>query len=71
MEPKTPKPIHFLVESDAIRTFPNDARYNVGLELRALQTGLEPSDWKPMKTVGAGVREIRVRGVSGAFRVIY
>ena len=52
-------------------TSPDDARYSAGVELLALQAGLEPSDWKPMKTVGAGVREIRIREASGAFRVIY
>ncbi len=35
-----------------------------------VQHGLEPSDWKPMKTVGAGVREIRIHH-EGQFRVIY
>jgi phage-related protein len=33
--------------------------------------GLDPSDWKPMATVGAGVREIRIRDEAGAFRVLY
>jgi phage-related protein len=32
---------------------------------------MEPRDWKPMKEVGPGVREIRVRERSGAYRVIY
>lgn len=32
--------------------------------------GFEPSDWKPMKTVGTGVRELRIRR-GGGFRVIY
>lgn len=36
-----------------------------------VQRGLEPSDWKPMQSIGAGVREIRVKERSGAFRVIY
>lgn len=36
-----------------------------------VQFGNDPDDWKPMKTVGAAVREIRIRGASGAFRVIY
>jgi len=35
-----------------------------------IQQGLEPSDWKPVTTVGAGVRELRVH-VKGAFRVLY
>ncbi|MDA0226113.1 MAG: type II toxin-antitoxin system RelE/ParE family toxin, partial [Proteobacteria bacterium] len=30
----------------------------------------EPADWKPMPSVGLGVREIRVRA-GGAWRVIY
>ena len=32
---------------------------------------LEPSDWKPMNSVGQGVKEIRIRDADGAFRVIY
>ncbi len=36
-----------------------------------MQFGLEPSDWKPLKGVGMGVREIRIRDAAGAFRVIY
>jgi phage-related protein len=32
---------------------------------------LEPENWKPMKTVGPGVKEIRVRDATGAYRVIY
>ena len=36
-----------------------------------VQRGLTPYDWKPMATVGSGVREIRVRDESGAYRVLY
>ena len=32
---------------------------------------MEPDDWKPMKAVGLGVREIRIRERAGAFRVIF
>jgi phage-related protein len=32
---------------------------------------MEPDDWKPMTSIGPGVREIRVRDGSGAYRVIY
>jgi phage-related protein len=38
---------------------------------KTAQYAFEPDDWKPMKTVGPGVREIRIRDRSGAFRVIY
>jgi len=33
--------------------------------------GRDPSDWKPIKSVGPGVREIRVSVVTNAFRTIY
>ena len=36
-----------------------------------MQNGLDPDDWKPMKAVGPGVREIRIRDAAGAFRIIY
>ena len=39
-------------------------------KLRAVQGGLEPSDWKPMQVIGPGVKEIRIH-VLGEWRVIY
>jgi phage-related protein len=51
--------------------FPNDARRDAGHELHQVQMGRDPSDWKPMPTIGAGVREIRIRDADGAYRVIY
>lgn len=66
------KPISFLGDSlGRLRDFPADARSEVGYQLSEVQLGNDPDDWKPMKSVGAGVREIRVREASGAFRVIY
>ena len=68
----TPKPVTFLGDSrEGLRDFPDEARSEAGVQLFAVQTGRDPSDWKPMKAVGAGVREIRVTDASGAFRVIY
>ncbi|MGK9168270.1 type II toxin-antitoxin system RelE/ParE family toxin [Inquilinus limosus] len=62
----------FLGDSlDRIREFPETARREAGVELRQIQLGLDPSDWKPMKTIGLGVREVRIRDKAGAFRVIY
>jgi phage-related protein len=40
-------------------------------QLDQVQHGQEPDDWKPMNTVGQGVREIRIRDAAGAFRIIY
>ena len=66
------KSIAFLGDSrDRLRDFPLDARTRAGFELREVQKGCNPTDWKPMTTIGPGVREIRVRVSSGAFRVIY
>lgn len=66
------KPIRFLGASlDDLRQFPTDARQEAGYQLDKVQHGMEPADWKPMKTVGAGVREIRIKDDAGAFRVIY
>jgi len=49
--------------------FPAESRRVAGFELWKLQSGDEPSDWKPMSSVGIGVIEVRVR-IDGAFRVI-
>ena len=32
---------------------------------------MQPSDWKPMSTVGAGAGEIRIKDEAGIYRVIY
>lgn len=53
-----------------MRNFPAVAKRDAGYQLERVQKELEPSDWKPMTSVGPGVREIRVRA-GGAFRVIY
>ena len=66
------KPIEFLGGSlDDLRAFPVTARREAGHQLDQVQSGQEPDDWKPMNTVGQGVKEIRLRDVSGAFRIIY
>lgn len=54
-----------------LSSFPDDARRQSGFQLRLVQQGLEPDDWKPMTTIGPGVREIRIQEDSGAWRVIY
>lgn len=72
MTPPMPKPVQFLGDSrERLSSFPSVIRSRAGANLFAVQLGLEPTDWKPMRTVGAGVREIRVRDDSGAYRVIY
>ena len=53
------------------RAFPASARREAGYQLDKVQAGHDPTDWKPMTTIGPSVREIRVRDKDGAFRVIY
>jgi phage-related protein len=66
------KPISFRGNSlDDLRQFPLDARREAGYQIDRVQNELEPSDWKPMNSVGQGVKEIRIRDADGAFRVIY
>ena len=66
------KAVSFLGASlEKLRAFPDRARREAGFQIDRLQRGLVPADWKPTKTIGAGVREIRVRDAAGAFRVIY
>jgi len=54
-----------------LKRFPENSIREAGYQLDRVQRGLEPSDWKPMKSVGQGVREIRIRDERGICRVIY
>jgi phage-related protein len=54
-----------------LKAFPEAARRDAGFNLDFVQRGFEPENWKPIKIVGAGVDEIRMRDASGAYRVIY
>ena len=66
------KPVKFLGSSlDDLRVFPVIARREAGYQIDRVQNGREPENWKPMNTIGQGVKEIRIRDASGAFRVIY
>ena len=65
------KPIQWLGSSRAdLKAFPMDARRVAGFQLRLVQLGSDPNDWKPLRTVGPGVREIRVR-TGLEHRVVY
>ena len=66
------KPIEFRGSArEDLRAFPEAARRQAGFQLDRVQCGLEPESWKPMNTIGAGVREIRITDAGGAFRVMY
>ena len=66
------KDIIFLGDSlQSIRLFPEGVKQDMGRQLFLVQRGGEPSDSKPMTSIGNGVKEIRIRAPSGAYRTIY
>lgn len=65
------KPVRWLGDSKrCVSGFSSNVRQRLGFELWEVQQGNEPSDWKPMPTVGQGVNEIRIH-VHGEYRVLY
>lgn len=65
------KPIQWLGDSlENVREFSDSGRYHAGRELRRVQKGEMPTDWKPMITVGPGVSEIRIHA-ENEYRIIY
>ena len=52
------------------RGLPLTTKHALGTQLMLVQQGLDPVDWKPMKSIGPGVKEIRIHA-GGAYRVIY
>ncbi|MDE2150362.1 MAG: type II toxin-antitoxin system RelE/ParE family toxin [Gammaproteobacteria bacterium] len=66
------KPVEFRGSSrNDLRAFPVAARCEAGHQLDQVQRGDDPDDWKPMPTVGQGVREIRIQDEAGIFQVIF
>ena len=55
------KPVVWLGSAlEDLRAFPAEARGIAGYQRFRLQQQAQPSDWKPMPSVGPGVEEIRV-----------
>lgn len=53
-----------------LKALPKDAQRVMGRQLDKVQRNLDPSDWKPMSSIGPGVREIRVH-LDNEYRTIY
>jgi phage-related protein len=65
------KPIVWLGSARAdLRAFPTEARQEAGFQLRRVQQGLSPTDWRPMSGVGPAAVEIRIHS-AGEYRVFY
>lgn len=66
------KDVKFVGSSlDDLRAFPKSPRQDMGRQVNRIQQGLEPLDWKPVKSVGQGVREIRIRDEGNNYRCMY
>jgi len=65
------KPVEWVGDSlKRVRMLAKAVRQQLGYELELVQHDMEPSDWKPMMTVGPGVNEIRIH-VEGEHRLVY
>jgi phage-related protein len=53
-----------------IKKFPDKVKQLIGYQLHKIQTGQDPSDWKPLNTIGQGVKEIRIH-LNNEYRVFY
>jgi phage-related protein len=69
---KHEKPIYWVGTSyKDLLAFPDEAKRDAGYQLHRVQNGLDPENWKPFDTIGAGVKEIRISEDGNAFRIIY
>ena len=65
------KQIQWIGSSRAdLKAFPADARRTAGFQLHLVQLGSDPNDWKPFRSAGPGIREIRVH-TGLEHRVVY
>jgi phage-related protein len=71
MVPANRKPLAWVGNSlGCVREFSDAARQAAAFQPNRVQSGQEPFDWKPMESVGSGVKEIRIWAEKG-YRVIY
>ena len=74
MEFSAPKDAVIAWEGDSkevISSFPDAAKYNLGSDLRLLQQGQQPTDYRAMSSIGPGVFELRDQDERAWYRVIY
>ena len=56
---------------EVLSSFPVAVKQNLGFDLRLLQQGQVPTDYRPMSSVGPGVFELRDQDERSWYRVIY
>ena len=75
IDPLAEKEVTFWPENlaDEIKkNWPEDMRREGGFQLGRIQQGLEPDNYRPMSTIGTGVREIKLQDKEKSqYRLIY
>ena len=74
MDTKSSKDAVIAWEGDSkevISSFPDPAKANLGFDLRLLQQGQQPTNYRTMSSVGPGVFELRDQDAKAWYRVIY
>ena len=56
---------------EVLQSLPEAARQNLGFELWRLQQGEQPSDYRPLPSIGPGVFELRDQDERAWYRLIY
>ena len=74
MDSSAPKDAVIAWEGDSkevMSSFPDTPKKNLGFDLRLLQQGQQPTDYRPMTSVAPGVFELRDQDDRAWYRVIY
>jgi phage-related protein len=74
MDSNAPKNAAIAWEGDSkevLSSFPDEAKQNLGFDLRLLQQGQQPTDYRPMTSIGPGVFELRDQDERAWYRLIY
>lgn len=53
-----------------VSSLPKRVKRLIGYELERVQNGFEPTDWKPISSIGLGVKEIRIHSFN-EYRILY
>jgi len=56
---------------EILQAFPDDVRQNLGFQLWQLQQGERPCDYRPLRSIGRGVFELRDQDERAWYRVVY
>ncbi len=74
MDSSAPKDAVIAWEGDSrevLSSFPDEVKHNLGFDLRLLQQGQRPTDYRAMSSIGPGVFEPRDQDERAWYRVIY